>query len=172
MKMASGATPLIALKAVALDTETTGLDASKARIVQIGALAIADGRIRDGETLDLLVDPGIPIPSASSRIHNITNAMVRSAPQFPAAWQKLDAFTAGRIIIGHSIGFDLAVLEKETGRANLPWERPRTLCVRLLAQVASPGLADYSLDTLASWLGVSVTGRHSALGDAQADPQG
>ena len=82
MKMASGATPLIALNAVALDTETTGLDASKARIVQIGALALAGGRIHDGATLDLLVDPGIPIPSASSRIHNITNAMVRSSPQF------------------------------------------------------------------------------------------
>lgn len=168
MKMASGATPLIALKAVALDTETTGLDASKARIVQIGALAIADGGIQAGAALDMLVDPGIPIPSASTRIHNITNAMVRSSPQFPAAWEKLNAFAAGRILIGHSIGFDLAVLEKETARANLAWERPRTLCVRLLAQVANPGLADYSLDALASWLGVSVTGRHSALGDAQA----
>jgi DNA polymerase-3 subunit epsilon/CBS domain-containing protein len=168
MKPASGATPLIALNAVAIDTETTGLDASKARIVQMGAVAIAAGRIDDGATLDLLVDPGIPIPPASSRIHNITNAMVRNAPQFPEAWERLRAFTGARVLVGHSIGFDLAVFEKETGRASLPWERPRTLCVRMLAQVANPGLADYTLDMLASWLGVTVGGRHSALGDARA----
>ena len=168
MKPASGATPLIALNAVAIDTETTGLDASKARIVQMGAVAIAAGRIDDGATLDLLVDPGIPIPPASSRIHNITNAMVRNAPQFPEAWERLRAFTEARVLVGHSIGFDLAVFEKETGRASLPWERPRTLCVRMLAQVANPGLADYTLDMLASWLGVTVGGRHSALGDARA----
>lgn len=168
MKPASGATPLIALEAVAIDTETTGLDAAKARIVQIGAVAVTAGKLDDGTALDLLVDPGIAIPATASRIHNINNAMVRNAPPFREAWQMLQGFAGKRVLIGHSIGFDLAVFEKEAARENLPWERPRTLCVRLLAQIANPGLADYTLDMLASWLGVSVEGRHSALGDAKA----
>jgi DNA polymerase-3 subunit epsilon/CBS domain-containing protein len=168
MKGPAGATPLIALEAVALDTETTGLDASRVRIVQFGAIALKAGVVQAEPVLDLLVDPGIPIPSASSKIHGITNAMVRQAPDFAAAHAALVEFTKGRLIVGHSIGFDLAVMEKEAQRANLAWQRPRTLCVRMLAQVANPGLADYSLDTLASWLGVAIGGRHSALGDATA----
>ena len=168
MKGPSGATPLIALEAVALDTETTGLDASRVRIVQVGAIALKAGVVEPEPVLDLLVDPGIPIPSASSKIHGITNAMVRQAPDFATAHAALLEFTRGRLIIGHSIGFDLAVMEKEAERAGLSWQRPRTLCVRMLAQVSNPGLADYSLDTLASWLGVAIGGRHSALGDATA----
>ena len=68
MKPATGATPLIALDAVALDTETTGLDTARARIVQVGAIAVSRGRILDGRQIEMLVDPEIAIPSASSRI--------------------------------------------------------------------------------------------------------
>ena len=42
------------------------------------------------------------------------------------------------------------------------------LDTRLLAEVAEPDLAGYSLDSLAAWLGVEITDRHSALGDALA----
>jgi CBS domain-containing protein len=168
MKPATGATPLIALDAVAIDTETTGLDTAKARIVQIGALAISRGHMREGEPLDLLVDPGIAIPAASSRIHGITSATVRNAPDFATAADRLRSFVHGRVVVGHSIGFDLAILEQESKRAGIPWHKPRSLCVRLLAGVAKPDLPDYSLDAIAAWLGVAITGRHSAPGDAAA----
>ena len=69
-------------------------------------------------------------------------------------------------MIGHTVGFDLAVLKRECDLAGLPWMRPRTLDTRLLAQIAAPELAGYALEKLAAWLGVDVTDRHSALGDA------
>lgn len=72
------------------------------------------------------------------------------------------------MIVGHSIGFDLAVLKREAALANMEWDVPRGLCIRMLAQVANPDLPDQSLDTLASWLDVAIEGRHTALGDAQA----
>jgi CBS domain-containing protein len=168
MKPVTGATPLIAIDAIAVDTETTGLDASKARIVQVGAVGIAGGRVSPDAVLDRLVNPGEPIPPVVSKIHGIDDAMVAGAPGFPAVWAELGDFTAGRILLGHSIGFDLAVLERECRRAKLPWEKPRSLCVRLLGTVAKPDLPDHSLETLASWLGVHIEGRHSALGDARA----
>ena len=58
------------------------------------------------------------------------------------------------------------MLKRECERAGLPWAAPRTLDTRLLAQVAEPHLGGYTLEHLASWLGVAVEGRHSALGDA------
>jgi CBS domain-containing protein len=168
MKPATGATPLIALEAAALDTETTGLDTARARIVQIGAVALSHGRILDGRQIDLLIDPEVPVPSTSTRIHGITNAMVRNAPAFASAWAALQAFIENRVIIGHAIGFDLSMLERETARAGMEWRKPRSLCVRLLARLAEPGQRDYSLDALAARFGIVISGRHSALGDARA----
>ena len=168
MKPATGATPLIALDAVALDTETTGLDTAKARIVQVGAIAVSCGRILDGRQIEMLVDPEIAIPSASTRIHGITNAMVRNAPAFAAVWTAVQAFVENRVIIGHAIGFDLSILEREAARAGLVWKKPRSLCVRLLARLAEPSQADLSLDAIAARLGIVIVDRHSALGDAMA----
>ena len=69
-------------------------------------------------------------------------------------------------MIGHTVGFDLAMLKRECDLAGLPWTRPRTLDTRLLAQIAAPELAGYTLEKLAAWLGIEVADRHSALGDA------
>jgi CBS domain-containing protein len=168
MKPATGATPLIALDAAALDTETTGLDTAKARIVQIGAIAVSHGRILDGRQIEVLVDPEIAIPAASTRIHGVTNAMVRNAPAFAAAWTAVQAFVEKRVVIGHAIGFDLSMLEREAARAGLAWQKPRSLCVRLLARLVEPGQVDRSLDAIAARLGIVITDRHSALGDARA----
>lgn len=168
MKPATGATPLIAIAAVAVDTETTGLDAAKARILQIGAIGISGGRIEPGQRFDVLVDSCEPVPPAASRIHGITDDRRVGQPDFTAAWTRFRDFAGERILIGHSIGFDLAVMERECRAAGLPWSKPRALCTRLLATVANPNLADHSLEMVAAWLGVEITDRHTALGDAVA----
>ena len=58
------------------------------------------------------------------------------------------------------------MLERECERAGLLCTLPRALDTRLLAEIAAPDLADYSLDGVAAWLGIDATDRHSALGDA------
>ena len=164
----TGATPLAALDAVAIDSETTGLDVAQARIVQLAGVAITLGAPDPGATYETFVDPGIPIPPSSTAIHGITDADVHGAPGFVDVLPRFQQFRSGRLLVGHSIGFDLAVIAHEARRAGLPWEKPRTLCVRLLGAIANPNLPDLSLDALAAWLGVSIGGRHTALGDAAA----
>lgn len=168
MKHVNGATPLIAISAVAVDTETTGLDASKARIIQIGAVSIGEGRVQPERRFDALVNPGEPVPPNSTRIHGITSTDLEGKPDFATVWPSFESFTSNRILVGHSIGFDLAVLRNECLKAGLPWEKPAVLCIRLLATVANPNLPDHSLDTLAAWLGINIAGRHTAWGDAAA----
>lgn len=165
-KTIQNATPLIALDAVVIDTETTGLDPSKARIVEFGAVPLRGGKLDEAAALRRLVNPGEPIPAATTAIHHIDDAAVASAPQFAAAWPEIAAVLSGAIVIGHTLGFDLAVLKRECERAGLPWSAPRTLDTRLLAQVAEPNLGGYTLEHLAAWLGVAIEGRHSALADA------
>ncbi len=163
---ASGATPLGALSAVAFDLETTGLDTASARIVQIAGLGIGPGA---SEVLfETLVDPALPIPPASTAIHGIADADVAGAPRFRAAWEWFEAYRAGRILVGYAAGFDFAVAAAEAKRHGVAWEKPRALCVRLLASLVDPLLPDQSLETLAVWLGVPLHDRHTALGDARA----
>ncbi|MDC7788732.1 DUF294 nucleotidyltransferase-like domain-containing protein [Rhodoplanes sp. TEM] len=172
MAAADNATPLMVLEAVAIDTETTGLDPRKAWTVELAAVRISAGRVVPEPVFRRLVRPPEPIPRAAAAIHGIDDGMVAAAPAFAEAWPDYAAFMrTGAVVIGHAVGFDLAVLRRECERAGLPWTRPRTLDTLLLAEVAQPDLAEYSLDSLASWLGITIEGRHSGLGDARACAQ-
>ncbi|MCL4767514.1 MAG: CBS domain-containing protein [Hyphomicrobiaceae bacterium] len=167
MTNASYPTPLVALSAVVLDFETTGLDARSARAVQIGAVHIADGRIAGDAKLDRLIDPGIPIPPETTAIHGITDAAVKGAPCFAELLPEIEAFVGDAIVIGHTIGYDLSVMKREYELANRVWRQPRALNVPTLARLAAPTLAHHSIDHLCNWLNVPKTGRHTALGDAE-----
>ncbi len=166
MSKVSNATPLIALDAIAIDTETTGLDPTKARIVEIGVVPLAAGKLDQKAALRWLVHPGQPIPEVATQIHHIDDSMVAAAPGFAAVWPEVAAALSGSILIGHALGFDLAVLKRECERAGLRWAAPRTLDIWLLAEVAEPHLSGYTLEHLASWLGVKIDHRHSAVADA------
>ncbi|TCT02223.1 DUF294 nucleotidyltransferase-like domain-containing protein [Aquabacter spiritensis] len=160
-------TPLLGLDWVALDTETTSLDPRVARIVEIAVLPGRGIAAEPAGAESHRVAPGVAIPQAATRVHGIDDAALAAAPPFGDVWHRLAPLLTGRILIGHTLGYDIAVLERECGRAGLPFEAPRRLDVRLLAHVVHPGLADVSLDALASFFEVTPGPRHSALGDAE-----
>lgn len=165
----TASSPLLALDSVVLDTETTGLDARKARLVQIGAVRLGSGgNLEEAARFERLVDPGVPIPAVASAIHGIENGHVRGAPSFSAMVPELEAFIGSSILIGHTITYDLAVLQREYELAGRTWRRPRTLDVCDLAELAQPTLARYDLERLCEWLSIDMTGRHTAMGDALA----
>jgi CBS domain-containing protein len=113
------------------------------------------------------VQPGEPIPVDATAIHGIDDTAVTDAPLFAASANEIAAALKGAVVMGHSIGYDLAILKREFERAGQAWSPPRMLDTRLLAEIAAPGLASYSLEGLAAWLGVAISGRHSARGDAE-----
>ncbi len=160
------ATPLFALECVSLDLESTGLDASKERIVQIGTVPVASRKLVNEEAWEQIVDPKIAIPARSSAIHGLTGADMRSAPELSEVWPEFLAHLNGRVLIGHTIAFDMTLIEAEAQRHGLEWQRPRALCMRMLAPIALPDLHDPSLDKLAAWFGIENDNRHTALADA------
>lgn len=164
------ARPLIALDAVVLDTETTGLDPTRARIVQIGAVAIREGRMVADERFDRLIDPGTPIPPASTAIHGIDDVAVAGKGGFPAAFDDFETFRRGRLVIGHNLGFDLAVLKRECRLAGRTFAPPPSLDTRLLGEVCFPSLPDQTLEVLSERLGLALdrSQRHDAVADAIA----
>lgn len=166
MARPSRSAELAGLDAVVLDTETTGLDVANARIVQLSAVRVSSGRVLAGEVFDTLIDPGLPIPPAATAVHGITDAMVAGAPAFAVVADDFDAFAGDALLIGQSIGFDLAVLLRETRRAGRRWRPPRFLDTKLLAAALDPARGEQDLDALAAQLGVAIHDRHRALGDA------
>lgn len=167
-----GSQPLIALSAVVLDTETTGLDPRSDRLVQIGAVRIELGAL-SSRVFETLVHPGGPIPPAASAIHGITDADVADAPLPAVAIAALRDFAGDAPLIGHTLSFDLAVLNRqdraEAGGASVDtWLARRTLDVRLLARVAEPSLTRDDLDSLCTRYQVPNPARHTAVSDATA----
>ena len=158
--------PLERLPALVLDTETTGLDVTGDRIVSIGGVRLVGGRLYRAASFDRLVNPGLAIPPRSTAVHGITDAMVADAPAFPEVYQALGEAMAGCVVVGHQIAFDLAMLRAECARHGCAWAEPPSLDTLQLATSLLPGLGRGSLDAIAGELGVSVHGRHTALGDS------
>lgn len=154
----------IADGSVALDTETTGMDPRTDRVVALGATRWGPhGEIASFETL---VDPGRPIPSASTAVHGLDDAAVRGSPSLLEALPAFRTFVGDAIPVAHMGAFDLAFLKRPLARARLP-ALERMLDTAVLAARLLPPLPELSLDAVCAYLGIPVVGRHTALGDAR-----
>ena len=161
--------PLSDLSFAVFDTETTGLLPHKDHVVQLGALRVLRGRIVEGETLDLLVNPGAPIPAASTRVHGVTDAMVKNAPDITSVSATFHHFATDAVIVAHNAPFDMAFLRRAAKKSGLTWDHP-VLDTVLLSAVLFGASVPHTLDALCERLDVSipVALRHTALGDARA----
>ncbi len=105
---------------VALDLETTGLDATRDRIVEISCIKLMPDGTREGRTRR--INPGIKIPEAAARIHGIRDADVAEMPTFAELARGLLAFLAGADLTGFNIEqFDLPILRREFERAGITY---------------------------------------------------
>jgi DNA polymerase-3 subunit epsilon len=146
--------------------ETTGLDPARDRIVAIGAVRMNGPAIFRASTFDCLVNPGVPIPRASKAIHGIGDSTVAAVPSIAVHLPKLMDLVSGRVVVGHSIGFDLKTLSAEAARAGLPWEAPLALDTLQIVAALDPREEALDLEHVVVRHGLAVLGRHTALGDA------
>ncbi len=105
---------------VSLDLETTGLDLSNDRIVEISCVKLhPDGR-REAKTRR--VNPGMPISSSAVAVHGISDADVANEPRFEQLAKSLLAFINGCDLTGFNVEhFDLPLLQREFQRAGITY---------------------------------------------------
>ena len=153
------------------DTETTGLEPARGdQILQIGAIRLVNGKLRQQECFEQLVDPGRDIPAAGIPIHGITPAMVRGQPRIGAVLPVFHAFAQDTVLVAHNAAFDMRFLQLQEAATGVCFDQP-VLDTLLLSAVVHPAQASHRLEAIAERLGVAVLGRHTALGDAMVTAQ-
>ncbi|MGH2668116.1 MAG: 3'-5' exonuclease, partial [bacterium] len=118
-----------------------------------------------------LVNPGMPVPPFVQTLTGITPAMLLDAPPFDAVVDGLLDVLRGTVFVAHNARFDWAFVSAEVERArNLALLGPR-LCTMRLARRLLPDLERRNLDRVSDFFGITIEGRHRAVGDAVAASQ-
>lgn len=159
-------TALAELPALAIDTETTGLDPLRDRVISVGAVRLHGSRLFRSWTLNILVNPGRSIPTRTIPVHGISNSMVAGAPAFEQVAERVLEQTSKLVLVGHHIDFDVEILRAELQRCGKDWRPTASLDIMLLYAALFPDRQSLLLDDIAADLDIPVIGRHSALGDA------
>lgn len=156
---------------VALDCETTGLDIKKDRILSIGAVAIKGNTIPVSDSLELYVAQDHYDPK-STPIHGILKkGAFEKVSELDAIVSILD-YVKADIIVGHHIGFDIAMINKMLQRHHLGKLKNNVIDTGVLyKRLQHPinrmqPLQGYSLDQLSEALKIPLYDRHTAPGDA------
>jgi len=148
-----------------IDIETTGVNAQRDKITEI-AVYVHDGtKITDEFTT--LINPERSIPYQISQITGITDDMVARAPRFYEVARKIVDLTEGKIFVAHNAPFDYRFIQSEFKQLGYNFER-ETICTVRLSRKLIPGKSSYSLGNLCNDLGIRITDRHRAAGDALA----
>lgn len=148
-----------------VDIETTGNGIKGNRITEIAIFKYDGYEIVDEYTS--LVNPECEIPFFITGLTGIDNHMVRNAPTIDEIADTILEFTKDAIFVAHSVNFDYNVIKEEFKNIRREFIRKK-LCTVRLSRKLIPGYHSYSLGKLCSALGIPLTDRHRARGDAHA----
>lgn len=150
-----------------LDTETTGLELTKSKIISIAAVKVQNFKIID--FYNTFINPEEVIPDESVKWHGITDEMVRDKPRIGEVLPDFLKFIDTSVIVGHHVSFDIKMLDKELDagfgcRLNNAWLDTMLIYSRAILKKED----HHTLDHLFEVYKVTCKGRHTALGDALA----
>ncbi len=148
-----------------LDIETTG-----GKFDEEGITEIAIHRFDGQQVVDSfisLINPERPIQPYVSKLTGINDTMVRTAPKFHQVAKRIVEITQDSVLVAHNAPFDYRILRTEFRRLGYDFQR-KTLCTVDLSQRLIPEAESHSLGKLVQSLGIPLSNRHRANGDALA----
>ena len=170
--MTGAETPVDDVRFVVLDSETTGLDPRRDKLISIGAVVVKGGEIRLDDSFEILLQ--VAYNNSSVTVHGITRDEAREGFTEREGIEMFLEYLRDGIIVGHHIGHDVealsCALERHFGTrlTNLSLDT-MDLTLHLEADGAFAGrpmAQGFSLDGLCEMFGILPHDRHTAGGDA------
>ena len=151
---------------IALDLETTGIDKSKDRIIEISMV----WGLKSDEHYTRIVNPGIPIPPRSSEVHGFTDEQVKSLPGFASIRNDVLEILSSCYITGFNVsGYDIPLLTNEFLRCGVVWPTAQhnvsAIDTHLIFKKREPRTLSKAVE---HYLGRTHEGAHGAYPDAAA----
>ena len=108
------------MREIVLDTETTGLDPGAGhRVVEVGCIELVN-MVATGNSLQLYLNPEMPMPTAAQEVHGLTDAFLADKPLFADKAEEFLKFIGDAQLVIHNAQFDLGFLNAELERLKLP----------------------------------------------------
>ena len=149
---------------IALDTETTGLDRYKDKIIEIGMIEVRGNQIVD--SFHSFINPERHIPAAASKVNHIYDEDVKDAPTYDQIAPVIAAKLQKKTVIAHNSYFDMSFIVNmldERGFAG----RINHVDTLYFSRCMVRGLENYKLGTLAAHFGIDPGDSHRAIDDAR-----
>ena len=152
---------------VVLDIETTGLNADKHEIIEVGLLKVRDDKVADEFSTLVKIDSSLP--KKISSLTGITDVMLAAeGRELKDVLDDVRRFIGSSVIVGHNITFDISFLNcayKKCGDEELRNNCYDTL--KIYAKILQGHKAGKKLGDIAASLGVQVDGEHRSLSDCR-----
>lgn len=151
----------------ALDIETTGLEAKRDRIIEVGAVRVRNGKIT--HSFNQIVNPGRKLEERIVQLTGITDKELSKAPYIEEVLPGLLDFIGEDVLIGHRIMFDFSFVKRAAINQGLIFEK-RGIDTLKLARKFLPQLESKRLTDLCRYYGI-LYDAHRAGNDAGATAQ-
>ena len=155
------------MRKIILDTETTGLNFQKDRIIEIGCLELVND-IPSGDMFHRYYSPGlIKISNEAEKIHGLNNKILEKYPKFDDCLDEFIAYIKDSTLIVHNASFDISMINSAFSRNNLELiDIEKCICSLIMAKKIFPG-SKVNLNALCKRYDISIEGRekHDAITD-------
>lgn len=153
-----------------IDLETSGLSSKDDEIIEIAALLIEDGEIK--EEFSRLVFSETPISDSIIALTGITpEERKKKGVSLPKALEEFYNFVGKRNLVCHNSQFDSAFLRESCRKCGIPIASNRYVDTLALSRRKLRNIRDYKLQTVAEALGIDVVKQHRALADCKTTAQ-
>lgn len=150
---------------VALDLETTGLNPKYARILEVGAVKVVNGKVVD--TYDKIVNAKLHLSDEITNLTGITQEMMLQGEDIEKVIVELIEFCENYVLLGHNIQFDYSFIKKAAVNNKLVFEK-KAIDTLKLARSFLPHIEKRSLVYLCEFYQIDHVNKHRAYCDALA----
>ncbi|OKP83823.1 PolC-type DNA polymerase III [Paenibacillus sp. P32E] len=151
---------------VVFDIETTGLSITRNNITELAAIKMCEGKELD--RYSTFVNPHEKIPYHIQQLTNITDEMVKDAPDLEPVLQEFVDFVGDSILVAHNARFDMGFIQASLTKLGKPILSNPSLDTLELARLLFPSMKNHRLNTLADKYKVLLESHHRAVDDTVA----